>query len=58
MPVHVSNVLLINPDLNRGVRIGVKIDAKGDKVRICKKTGRELGVIRRAKREKVGEGEQ
>jgi large subunit ribosomal protein L24 len=49
MPIHVSNVLLVNPDLDRGVRIGIKINAAGEKVRVCKKTGKELGVLRRAK---------
>jgi large subunit ribosomal protein L24 len=49
MPIHASNVLLVNPDLNRGVRIGVKVNQNGDKVRVCRKTGRELGVIRPAK---------
>lgn len=54
MPINVSNVLLVNPDLGRGVRVGAKVNAAGDKVRYCKKTGRELGVIRPAKREKAG----
>jgi hypothetical protein len=33
------------------VRVGVKVNEQGDKVRVCKKTGRELGVIRPGKRE-------
>ena len=49
MPIHVSNVLLLNPELGRGVRTGVKTNANGDKVRVCKKTGRELGVLRKAR---------
>jgi large subunit ribosomal protein L24 len=49
MPINVSNVLLYNPDLGRGVRVGVKVNAAGDKVRVCKKTGKELGVIVRNK---------
>jgi large subunit ribosomal protein L24 len=48
-PIHHSNVMLVNPDLGRGVRIGIKINESGDKVRYCKKTGKELGVLRRAK---------
>jgi len=43
MPIHASKVLLVNPDLGKGVRVGVKINANGDKVRVCKKTGREIG---------------
>lgn len=49
MPISASNVLLYNPDLGRGVRTGVKINGAGDKVRYCRKTGRELGILRRAK---------
>ena len=52
MPIHVSNVLLLNPDLGRGVRVGVKITESGDKIRVCRKTGKELGVIRRSKSKK------
>ena len=47
LPIHVSNVLLVNPDLNRGVRIGVKVNERGEKVRFCRKTGKELGVLRK-----------
>src|SRR5688572_6848472 len=50
MPIFASKVLLVNPELNKGVRVGVKINANGDKVRVCKKTGREIGQpLRRAK---------
>ena len=52
MPIDVSNVLLVNSDLGRGVRVGAKINEAGDKVRVCKVTGKELGVIRPAKRDK------
>lgn len=53
MPIDVSNVLLYNPDLGRGVRVGVRLNQLGDKVRYCKKTGREMGVIRPARRDKT-----
>jgi large subunit ribosomal protein L24 len=50
MPIHASKVLLVNPDLGKGVRVGVKINQNGDKVRVCKKTGREIGQpLRRAR---------
>jgi large subunit ribosomal protein L24 len=52
MPINVSNVLLVNPELGRGVRTGVKMNDNGDKIRYCKKTGKELGVIRSAKAKK------
>jgi large subunit ribosomal protein L24 len=57
MPISVSNVLLYNPELGRGVRIGVKVNENGDKVRVCKRTGRELGVLRPAKREQIAKSE-
>ncbi|MGL5095349.1 MAG: 50S ribosomal protein L24 [Planctomycetia bacterium] len=49
MPINASNVLLYNAELGRGVRVGVKVNENGDKVRICRKTGKEMGVLRRAK---------
>lgn len=52
MPIQLSNVLLFNSELGRGVRVGVRINEAGEKVRYCKKTGREMGVIRHAKRDK------
>ena len=51
MPIHVSNVLLYNPQLGRGVRVGARVNENGEKVRVCKATGRELGVIRPAKQQ-------
>lgn len=54
MPIQASNVLLYNPELGKGVRIGVKVNANGDKMRVCKKTGRELGLIRPAKKAQTG----
>lgn len=53
MPINASNALLYNSELGRGVRVGVRVNEAGDKVRYCKKTGREMGVIRPAKREKA-----
>lgn len=56
MPIHVSNVLLYNPELGRGVRVGTRVNEAGEKVRICKVTGRELGVLRKANRDKKTTG--
>lgn len=50
MPIDVSNVLLYNKELGRGVRVGVRVNANGDKVRYCKKTKRDLDVLRGAKK--------
>ena len=39
-PIHVSNVALINPQTNTPTRVGIKVDEKGNKVRVStKKTG-------------------
>lgn len=54
MPISTSNVLLVNPELGRGVRTGVRVNAAGDKVRYCKKTGKELGILRTAKQKSEG----
>jgi large subunit ribosomal protein L24 len=45
LPLHYSNVLLMCPKCNRGVRHGVKLAGKGDKqtkARVCKKCGGSL----------------
>lgn len=38
-PVHVSNVLLVDPKTNRPTRVGVRIDEKGRKQRFAKRSG-------------------
>ncbi len=38
MPIHVSNVMIVDPKTNKRSRIGLKIDA-GKKVRVSKKSG-------------------
>ena len=37
-PIHISNVMIFNPETNRGVRVGFKIE-EGKKFRIYKSTG-------------------
>ena len=49
MPIDVSNVLLFSPSANRGVRIGVRYTADGQKERYCKVSGSSLGPIGSAK---------
>lgn len=55
MPIDVSNVLLYNPDLGRGVRVKIRINEAGQKVRVCGRTGKELGVLREARANKKKE---
>ncbi len=38
-PIHVSNVMLIDPKSGEPTRIGRKLDEKGNKVRYAKKSG-------------------
>jgi large subunit ribosomal protein L24 len=40
-PIHVSNVMLVDPKNSKPTRIGYK-DVKGKKVRVAKKSGTEL----------------
>jgi large subunit ribosomal protein L24 len=38
MPIHVSNVMLYNPQTKKGDRVGIKILGDGRKVRVFKST--------------------
>jgi len=40
-PIHVSNVMLVDPKTNKGGRVKI-VAGKGGKVRVFKKTGTEL----------------
>jgi large subunit ribosomal protein L24 len=42
MPIQVSNVALVCPSCGKPTRVGYKIDASGDKARVCKKCGGEI----------------
>ena len=39
MPIHVSNVALVDPKTGKATRIGYKVEKDGRKVRIAKKSG-------------------
>jgi large subunit ribosomal protein L24 len=41
-PIWVSKVSIVEPTSKKPSRIGYKTDAKGDKVRVFKKTGKEI----------------
>jgi large subunit ribosomal protein L24 len=45
MPIDVSNVMLYCPKCSRGVRVGTRITAEGQKERCCKKCGAALGAL-------------
>jgi len=42
MPLHISNVAFYDSNSNKGVRIGFSINKEGKKIRINKKTGKEI----------------
>jgi large subunit ribosomal protein L24 len=41
-PIHVSNVMLLDPKGNKGTRIGVRRDEKGRRVRVAKRSGGDI----------------
>ncbi len=50
MPIQISNVLLVCPKCNKGVRTGVKVLDSGVKQRVCKKCDASLGEISKSKK--------
>ena len=48
MPIHVSNVMLADPKDGTPTRVAYKIKEDGSKVRVAKKSGTELDVIKKA----------
>ncbi len=45
MPIDASNVMLYSPTLKRGVRIGFRFTASGQKERYCKLSGESMGFV-------------
>jgi large subunit ribosomal protein L24 len=41
-PIHVSNVMLLDPTDNKPTRLGVKVKGDGSRVRYAKRTGKEI----------------
>lgn len=46
-PIHISNVLPVNPKTNKGTRVRFVVDSKGVKRRVAK-DGSEIGVVVKA----------
>ena len=42
MPLHVSNVAFYDPSSKKGIRVGFTFDKDGKKMRINKKSGKEI----------------
>jgi large subunit ribosomal protein L24 len=48
MPVHISNVLPVDPQTNQPTRVGRRTTEDGTKERYAKKSGGSLGVVKKA----------
>lgn len=42
MPIHVSNVALVDPKTNKATRVGYKVEKDGTKKRVAKRSGTEV----------------
>ena len=49
MPIHISNVLPVDPKTQLATRVGVRVNEDGSKERISRKSGESLGILRKAK---------
>jgi len=49
MPMSVANVMLYCASCRGGVRVGMKLNSDGSKIRICRKCKADLGMIRKPK---------
>lgn len=49
MPIHVSNVLPVDPKTNQPTRVGFRINADGSKERVATKSGESLGTVRKGR---------
>ena len=41
-PIHVSNVMLVDPDSGEPTRVGYRFTEGGEKVRVSKRTGKDI----------------
>jgi large subunit ribosomal protein L24 len=48
-PIHISNVLPVNPKTHKGTRVRFPVDEKGTKKRVTL-DGSELGVVKKAQK--------
>jgi len=48
-PIHISNVLPINPKSSRGCRVRYRVETDGSKKRVAAGDGTEIGVVKRAR---------
>ncbi len=50
MPIHISNVLPVDPKTNKPTRVGFRVADDGSKERYAKASGQTLGTVRKAKK--------
>jgi len=50
MPVHISNVLPVDPETSQPTRVGFRIGEDGGKERFARKSGKSLGMVTKAKK--------
>ena len=41
-PIHISNVMLVDPDSGEPTKVGYRFTDSGEKIRVAKKTGKDL----------------
>ncbi len=41
-PIHVSNVMLVDPDSGEPTRVGYRFTDSGEKIRVAKRSGRDI----------------
>ena len=41
-PIHISNLMVVEPKTKKATRVGFKFNEKGEKIRYSKKTGEEI----------------
>jgi large subunit ribosomal protein L24 len=41
-PIHVSNVMLVDPNCGQPTRVGYRFTEFGEKLRVCKKCGKDI----------------
>ena len=41
-PIHISNVMLVDPDSGEPTRVGYRFDDNGKKVRVAKRSGKDI----------------
>jgi len=41
-PIHVSNVMVVDPDSGEPTRVGYRVTDSGEKIRVSKKSGKDI----------------